>query len=444
MDGTIAIVGLGAKAEVGFDDAHNLMDATNRILGSKGIKPYNTGLVISDYKSAERVIYLIRNKNIDAVLICVATWSEDTYILQLLKETQKSIILHAFPNMQSGSLCGVMQMASVMHDIGCKSYRTVFAEPGSEEAANDIIKAFEEIEDKAKNPEKEHEVEPAIYIGSIGGRCGGMTEIAFDEFALFEKCGAIIVNISESELTDTVKKVNIGEVNNVINDIIGRGYHLDSKREDIKESAKYYLAMKALIKKYGLSGLAIKCYTKFMGKICMGYSLLSDEGYACSCEGDVNSAVMMKLLMRFTGQCVNNTDILNPISDKNEIIFAHCGSGGFSIAPNADEVHLAPVRIVDSGVCSLFRPRKGIVTAADLVGHGNSLRMSVMTGEAVDKEYLFPGNQACIRFKRNVVDICKDVIDKACGHHWMIGYGDVRNELKKYCKSHGIVFQDLT
>lgn len=48
--------------------------------------------------------------------------------------------------------------------------------------------------------------EKAIYIGSIGGRCGGMTEIAFDEFSLYEKCGAIVTNISETELEDTVKK----------------------------------------------------------------------------------------------------------------------------------------------------------------------------------------------------------------------------------------------
>lgn len=440
MEKTIAILALGAKAEVGFDDADNLSNQVEASLKAKGIQTYNTGLVVYDFKSAERAAYLLKNEKIDAVLICVATWSDDSYVLQFLREINKPIILHAFPHMESGSLCGVMQIASVMKDIGFNNYRTVYAVPGSEKSAEDIISALKESEGKTGTFVNDK----AFYIGSIGGRCAGMTEIAFDEFALFEKCGAIVVNISENELTEKVKTVNIGDVSKIVNDLKERGYHIDSSSEDMRLSVKYYLAMKALIKQYGLSGLAIKCYTRFMGKICLGYSLLSDEGYACSCEGDVNSAVMMKIMKDISGQCVNNTDILNPLPEENEIIFAHCGSSGFSIAPNADEVHLAPVRIMDTGVCSLFRPKPGTVTAADLVGHGDDLRMSVMTGEAVEKEYLFPGNQACIRFDRNAVDICKDIIDKACGHHWMVGYGDIRKELKEYCDTHGILFQDIT
>lgn len=440
MKETVAIFSLAAKAEVGFEDAGNLAKKVAASLEEKGIHTYNTGLVVSDFRSADRVAYLLKNEDIKAILVCVATWSEDSYVLQFLKEIDKPIILHAFPNMESGSLCGVMQIASVMKDVGFKNCKTVYAAPGSEESVAGIVTA---LNSKISSVKRKSD-DKAFYIGSIGGRCAGMTEIAFDEFSLFEKCGAIIVNISEAELEEKAKNANLREVVDIINDLNSRGYHIISSSYDMKQSVKYYLAMKALIKKYGLSGLAIKCYTRFMGKICLGYSLLSDEGYACSCEGDVNSAVMMKIMMEATGECVNNTDILNPLPDDNAIIFAHCGSSGFSIAPSADEVRLTPVRIMNNGVCSLFRPKLGTVTAADLVGHGDSLRMSVMTGEAIEKEYLFPGNQACIRFEKNSVEICRDVIDKGCGHHWMIGYGDVREKLMNYCDSHDIIFQDLT
>ncbi|MDO4939876.1 MAG: hypothetical protein Q4E54_07970 [Lachnospiraceae bacterium] len=440
MNNKVAIFALGAKAEVGFDDAENLSRQVAASLEKKGVQTYNTGFVVSDFKSAEKVAQLLQSEDTDAILVCVATWSDDSYVLQFLREINKPIILHSFPHMESGSLCGVMQIASVMNDIGFKNFKTVYAAPGSDESVQGVIEALNSFEDAGEKAADGK----AFYIGSIGGRCAGMTEIAFDEFALFEKSGAIVVNISETELIETAQTVKDSDAEAVLSDIQSRGYHIDSSSDDMKLSVKYYLAMKELIKKYGLSGLAIKCYTAFMGKICLGYSLLSDEGYACSCEGDVNSAVMMKILMDVTGECVNNTDILNPLPDDNAIIFAHCGSSGFSIAPNADEVHLAPARIVDVGVCSLFRPKLGTVTAADLVGHGDNLRMSVMTGAAIEKEYLFPGNQACIRFERNVIDICKDVIDKACGHHWMVGYGDVRKELKEYCEKHDIVFQDIT
>lgn len=440
MKSSIAVFALGAKAELGFDEAVSWSKKVSDALEDRGVNTYNTGFVVSDFESAEKVAGLLQKEDVSAILVCVATWSDDSYVLQFLKEIDKPIILHSFPNMESGSLCGVMQIASVMKDIGFTNYRTVYADPGSEDSVEGVIKALEELkdaEDAVKN-------EKAFYIGSIGGRCSGMTEIAFDEFSLFEKCGAIVVNISENELIEKTKEADPAEVKETLSELESRGYHIDSSSEDMETSVKYYLAMKELIRKYGLSGLAVKCYTEFMGKICLGYSLLSDEGYACSCEGDVNSAVMMKIMKDVSGECVNNTDILNPLPDDNAIIFAHCGSSGFSIAPSPDEVHLKPVRIVDTGVCSLFRPKLGTVTAADLVGHGNNLRMSVMTGEAIEKEYLFPGNQACIKVERNAVDICKDVIDKACGHHWMIGYGDVRQQLKEYCESHGIIYQDIT
>jgi len=440
MSKKLAVVALAAKAEVGFEDALNVTNQTAESLNGCDFDVFNTGLLMCDYDSAEKAAGFLSGDDIDVIMVCVGTWSDDNYVLQFLKGTQKPVILHAFPHMESGSLCGVMQMASVMNDIGFSEFKTVYAKPGTTDSVEQVKKAFNELCNIGALGLKEK----TFYIGSIGGRCGGMTEIAFDEFALFKKTGCIVANISESELMDTADSITQDAIDAKVPEIMNKGFHIDVDKKDIEESVRYYLAMKAIIKKYGLSGLAIKCYTRYMGKICMGYSMLSDEGYACSCEGDVNSAVMMKLLKDITGECVNNTDILNPVEEDNAIIFAHCGSSGFSIAPNADEVHLAPVRIMDSGVCSLFRPKLGTVTAADLVGHGEQLRMSVLVGEAIEKEYLFPGNQACIKYERNVTDICKDVMDKACGHHWMVGYGDVRKELKEYCEAHGIIYQDLT
>lgn len=441
MADKLVVVGLAAKAEVGFDEAPRLTNMTAELLEKAGLNILNTGIVMSDYETSVKAASMMGGDDVAAILVCVGTWSDVTYILQFLKNVKKPVILHAFPGMETGSLCGTMQMTSVFHDIGFDAYKTVYADAGSDESRDNTIKAFSELIENRTDLGKSEET---FIIGSIGGRSVDMPEIAFDEFALFKKTGAIVTNIPETELIELASAVPAADVKAVEHLVLGRGFHIDSTNEEIAESLRYYLAMKQIIAKYGLSGLAIRCYMSLMGKICMGFSLLSDEGYACSCEGDVSSAVMMKLLKDFTGQCINNTDILNPVPEDNAIIFAHCGSSGFSIAPSADEVHLCPARIVDSGVCSKFRPKLGLVTAADLVGHGEQLRMSVMVGEAIDKEYMFPGNQACIKFERNVNDICSDVISKACGHHWMVGYGDVSKQLEEYCNAHDIVFQKLT
>ena len=51
------------------------------------------------------------------------------------------------------------------------------------------------------------------------------------------------------------------------------------------ESIKYYGAFKQLIDEYALEALSVKCYTTYMDKVCLGYSLLAEEGIVNSCEG---------------------------------------------------------------------------------------------------------------------------------------------------------------
>ena len=88
-------------------------------------------------------------------------------------------------------------------------------------------------------------------------------------------------------------------------------------------------------------------------------------------------------------------------------------------------------------------PKGGIVTLADLVGHGDKLRMSVLTGEAIDCAMEFPGTPMRVRFQKPVWEISAQIIERGCGHHWMIGYGDVAAELAEYCRKNGIVFQRI-
>ena len=433
MNKRIAVVALACPNEVGFEWAEQQRGQTAAILKEKGLDVVEIPTILQDCACADRVADEIRAAGVEAVVICVITWSEDNYVLQLLRGVDAPLVLHSFPHMETGSLCGTMQMTSVMRDIGFTNYKTVFAPAGSEESACGVLEALAGLKAEAAKAKR-----PAFNIGAIGGRVLGMTEIAYDEFALFEKCGAVIIPISEVELLDAVDAVSEEAVTAALPLVEGRGFKITSAPEAIRESLRYYLAMKALIEKYRLSGLAVKCYTRHMGKVCLGYSLLSDEGYVCACEGDVNNTVMMKILRDLTGQCINNTDILNPEVESNTIIFAHCGSSGFSIAPSPESVTLCPVRLQESGVCSLFLPKTGTVTLADLVGHGDDLRMSVMVGEAVEGPMRFPGNQARVRFEKPVTEICQTVTDLACGHHWMVGYGDVSAQLEAYCRENDI------
>ena len=149
----------------------------------------------------------------------------------------------------------------------------------------------------------------------------------------------------------------------------------------------------------------------------------------------------MTMMYDLSGRPVNNTDLLYIDNEKNTILFAHCGSSGFSIA--GGEIELAPVRLAETGVCCKFVMAPGKVTALNLVGHGDKFRMAVMTGDAVPCGMEFPGNPVVVRFDADVDDINQWIIDNGIGHHWMIGYGDFRNELKRFAEIKGIIYNEI-
>ena len=437
MKKRIAAVGLACRTEMGFEHAAALYEKTVRAL-TDTYDVLDTGVIITGPDDLRRAQAFLHGKTVDALLVCAATWSEDQHILRLLQSLRCPAILHAYPSIDSGSLCTVQQIASVLTDVRYLDFTGFCAEAGSADAMEHIRRALE----RAKPVTAARR--GGMTIGAVGGgRVQGMTEIAHDEFALLEKCGALIVPISETELLELKNAVVDTELAAAREKLAQERFVRLSDDAAIDEGLRYYLAMKALVRRYDLQGLAVKCYTRYMGLVCLGYSLLSDEGIVCSCEGDVTNAVMMRILTDLTGRCVNHTDFLYPDEKTNSALFSHCGGTGFSLAKPRETIELAPVRLMERGVCCRFLPKTGPVTLADLVGHGDQLRMSVLTGEAIDCAMEFPGTPMRVRFQKPVWQISAQIIERGCGHHWMIGYGDVSAQLAEYCRQNGIVFQRI-
>ena len=428
----IGVVGLAGEYEVGFDKALDLTNATcDAILASGEAETINADIVMYDLASMKAAAESLSKADPDVLLICVCTWSEDHHLLDLLGIVNKPVILWAFPDVESGSLCGVHQICSVLKELDIK-YGHVFGEPGTIEAIKTTL-------DYAKAAALEKKMR-TVRVGSVGGRIKGMTEIAFDEFEIIKRTGARIANIDESELHSAADLISEKEAEEEFKSKKLDRFKLTSSNEEIMTSMRYYLGMKNLIEQYGLEGIVVKCYPHYMGKICLGYSILSEEGIVCGCEGDANNTVMMKLLYELTGGPIHNTDILYPDTAANTLLFSHCGSGGFSIAETQEEIVLGPARLADSGVCALFTGKTGVVTLANLMGRGGTMRMSVMVGEAVPTGMDFPGNPLKVHFEKDVLSINDEIAELGSGHHWMAGYGDVSFALETFCTMKGIQY----
>lgn len=429
MKTNIAAVGLACPFEVGFNDAENLLNQTVKALIDIGVDCCNTGIIMHNLETVESAAEKLKQVDADMLLICIATWSEDHHLLDLLSYIDKPVILRAFPAFDTGSLCCAHQIGAVFTDIG-KSYEFVYGTANDEKCAQktkQIATAYSLANCISK-----------VRIGAIGGRVKGMTEIAYDEFSIKQKLGARVVNLDEKEMTEKVAAMSDDDAEKFLEEkaLLLRGCKILSSKKDMLESIKYYGAMRTLADEYALEALSVKCYTTYMGKVCLGYSILAEEGVVASCEGDVTNALTMKLLYELSGKPVNNTDLLYLDEKANTILFAHCGSSGFSIAEG--DIELAPVRLAETGVCSRFLMKSGTVTAVNICGHGEQFRMAIMKGEAIPCGMEFPGNPVKIHFDKDVEDINEEIMANGIGHHWMVGYGDYVEELKNFCRIKGI------
>jgi len=126
--------------------------------------------------------------------------------------------------------------------------------------------------------------------------------------------------------------------------------------------------------------------------------------------------------------------------EEGSIVFSHCGSGSTTLAESADAVEIANVRLMHKGVCVLFPGKPGPVTLVNLVGRRGTYRMGVAFGEAVSTDMVFAGNPTKVVLEggaRNYLDV---IAREGLGHHWMIGYGDVRKTLRSFCEHIGIPY----
>ena len=390
--------------------------------------------VVEDENSAHRAAQEFKREDVDVICLVEGTWSSDYLALDILEEVNVPLITWGLPGIRKGSLCGVQQLDCVFKELG-KPYKFIYGSVEEREP-------YEKIEGYAKAACLKRILRKA-RLGLVGYRIRGMTEVTFDELELKSLLGPRVIHFGLNELEDGMAKVRHEEVENIWKEIEKKVGKVSADRKEGLDSVKAYLVLKKWIEEEGLSGLAVECYPNFMGQICLAYSLLGEEGIPGSCEGDVNSLVAMIILQSLTKIPVHNTDLLAVYPEDNSIVFSHCGSGAFSLAEEKKKINLSPVRLANKGICVLFPAKPGKVTLVNLVGRKDTYRMCIVEGEAVRTEMIFAGNPIKVKFPIPVNEFLEIIAENGFGHHWMIGYGNVKQELEDFCRLVGLRYVSI-
>ena len=219
---------------------------------------------------------------------------------------------------------------------------------------------------------------------------------------------------------------------------------VEPPREEIVKSCRLALAFENILAEENATALTVECYGSMYRKLpafpCVGFVRLSDQGLAGICESDLASAMTFLLLQGLSGR---PGFISDPTVDESKqvIILAHCLGATRMEGPEGPRApyKLRTIMERQEGCVQQARMRVGQrVTQALLVGTD---RLQYFTGEIIDS----PDTERGCRTKMSVKvdgDIEKLWQNWSNGLHRVTCYGDLKPDLKRFCRFKNIQLVD--
>ena len=263
-----------------------------------------------------------------------------------------------------------------------------------------------------------------LKLGVIGQPSDWLIASEVDYLKVKEILGISLINIEMKELIEEIDK-NYNFEHPKLNDIKDKEF--DSK--SIEGALKIYSGFKAIVNKYKLDGITVRCFDLleiYKNTGCLGLSLLNDEGIVAGCEGDIPALISMVILHYLTDEPVF---MANPASiniDKNEVILAHC-----TLPLNMpDKFYLKTHFESGLGVGIKGDIREGEATIFKLSKDGKNYFVS--SGEII--ENLNRKNLCRTQIRLKLKQDVKYFLQESIGNHHLICKGDYSKLVREFFK----------
>ncbi len=212
------------------------------------------------------------------------------------------------------------------------------------------------------------------------------------------------------------------------------------------QPVRMYLAIKDLIKEHGYKGISlidvdgVKKLLKFPPGLVM--SLLIDfENVAAIPENDALGAITQLIVRYLTEQVGAYFEFYEFMKDRVLV-----GVPDFipsAVADGKVRARLSRFGLLSSGVLNISKVKTGRVTLCRLASRGDHYKMHIVTGEAVPSRNWeeagwdqpapqLPGLEVILD------DPIEDFAQKVLSQHYILAYGDHRNQLIDLCRLLGI------
>ncbi len=394
------------------------------------------GLVFETEQCLEAARELQR-KEVDCVLLLLGTWVFAPCVVDTVRAVDLPFGIWAEDNPGSFSLTAGGMVHGSLDELGLK-HRFFYGSPKSTRAMNEIS-AFVQGAASARDLNGQRLV-------VIGGRVMGMYTTMADIIQVKRVFGVEIEHIDSLKVYQAAESLPDGEVQKARKRLAGNLGRIKTNEDALDKSIRLHLALKSILEAEGYDLAAVKCQEEMINGyacFCLANSLLNSEGYTVSCEGDINAALMMRILSTVSGGISLFGDVNHLDQERNALRIVNCGSMPTLLSENEKEVDLEnqyEYMGAAGGATTVFSVKESPVTLARLYRIKGEYAMVAAEGstEKFPKERFKEARenwpQAMVRLDCDSHELVQNIRS----NHMHLCLGHHLDALKEFCSLKGI------
>ncbi|MFV0363555.1 MAG: arabinose isomerase [Suipraeoptans sp.] len=328
----------------------------------------------------------------------------------------------------------------------------------------EAVKAWDEIKEWCQAAMVKQNLSHSRF-GFLGGYYSGMLDMYSDLTMLQAQAGMHVEVLEMCDLEKCLRDVTDAEVEAKLNQIeeffeISGDSPSDPiakkpTKEQLEWSAKVAVAQEKMVKERKLDSISYyyhgqdNYYEEIQSGFIVGHSLLTAQGVACSGEGDIKTALAMKI-SDLLGVGGSFCEIVAADFDRDTMILGHDGPFHFAISDKKPILRGMGVYHGKrgSGISVEAKVRKGPITTLGVTQTvDGKLKMNISEGEAVDGPLLMNGNTMThIKFAQKPAEYMDKWFAEAPTHHLALSVGHNASVFEKVAQLLNIpysVFYDI-
>ena len=305
----------------------------------------------------------------------------------------------------------------------------------------EAVKAWAEIEGWALAAGVKRTLQHSRF-GFLGGYYSGMLDMYSDFTMLSAQTGIQVEILEMCDLEAYLREVSDDDVQRKLTEIkvffeLAGGSPSDPiagtpDEQQLAWSARVASAQERMVRERKLDSISYyyhgrdNYYEEIQSGFIVGHSLLTAQGVACSGEGDIKTAVAMKIC-DILGKGGSFCEIVAADFNRKTMILGH--DGPFHLAISKEKPVLRGMGVYHGkrghGISVEAKVKPGLVTTLGVTQTGDGrLRFIISEGEAVDAPILMNGNTSThIRFAKDPVEYMDRWFAEAPTHHLALSVG---------------------